>query len=197
MNPYLSVSIAMCVVVLLALVGTAYMAVFFNRRAKADLTVALEPLAQVIEGDANVEDAFVSGKYLGHLAEGRVAQLPGGMGRVFNSLVIDGAGGGKWTWTISRAKEPGETDTLDFDGPDGLEGTLAKRLRPGIAILAAEESLSGGWFKVEYDPSPGHVRLTRPMKTRRDIPDASMFQSYLAHLVALADSNRAVQYRAE
>jgi hypothetical protein len=187
----------MCVVVLLALVGTAYMAVFFNRRAKADLTVALEPLAQVVEGEANVEDAYVTGKYRGHLAEGRVAQLPGGMGRVFNSLVIDGAGGGKWMWTISRAKEPGETDTLDFEGTDGPEGTLALRLRPGIEAIAAENSLAGGWFKVEYDPAPGHVRLTRPMKTRRDIPDARTFQSYLTHLVELADANRAVQYRAE
>ena len=63
MNPYLSVSIAMCVIVLLALVGTAYMAVFFNRRAKSDLEAALQPLGEVIGGEANVEEAIVSGRY--------------------------------------------------------------------------------------------------------------------------------------
>jgi hypothetical protein len=185
----------MCVVVLLALIGTAYMAVFFNRRAKADLTMALQPLAEVVDGEANVEEAFVSGRFLGHLAEGRVAQLPGGMGRVFHSLVIDGAGGSKWLWTISRAKEPAESDDLDFDGPDGPEGTLASQLRPAVTELANLASLAGSWFRVEYDPSPGHIRLTRPMKTRRDIPDAGMFRTYLEHLVAIADTNRAVQYR--
>jgi hypothetical protein len=189
-NPYVSVSIAMCLVVILALVGTAYMAVFFNRRAKSDLAAALQPLADAIDGEADVDEAHVKGRILGHLAEGRVAQLPGGMGRVFHSSVIDGAGGSKWTWTVSRSKEPGGPDEYDFDGPPG---ELTVRLRPLVQELAGEKSLAGGWFRVEYDPGPGHVRLTKPMHTRRDLPAAGDFGSYLQRLVAIADENRGVQ----
>lgn len=185
----------MCVVVLLALIGTAYMAVFFNRRAKADLTVALQPLAETVNGEANIDDAYVTGRTLGHLAEGRVAQMPGGMGRVFHSLVIDGAGGDRWLWTISRAKDATETDQFDFEGPGGPDGDLAGMLRPKVVELAAQGSLLGAWFKVEYDPAAGHVRLTKPMKTRRDIPDAGAFRGYLEALVVLADINRTAQYR--
>jgi hypothetical protein len=181
----------MCVIVLLALVGTAYMAVFFNRRAKSDLQAALQPLSEVIEGETNLEEAVVNGRYAGHLAEGRVAQLSGGMGRVFHTSVIDGAGGGKWTWTVSRSKEPGGSDTHDFEGP---EGELKPRLLPLVEVVASEPSLAGGWFRVEYDPGPGHVRLTKSMRTRRDLPDAMAFRNYLERLVTIADENRAVQH---
>ncbi len=194
MNPYLSVSIAMCVIVLLALTGTAYMAVFFNRRAKADLEAALRPLSELIEGEANVEEAFVKGKYSGHLAEGRVAQLSGGMGRVFQSSVIDGAGGARWVWTVSRSKESGGADTHDFEGP---AGKLEARLLPLIQDVGSEQSLAGGWFRVEYDPGPGHIRLTRSMRTRRDLPDTEAFRGYLDRLVAIADENRTVQRAAD
>lgn len=181
----------MCVIVLLALVGTAYMAVFFNRRAKADLQAALQPLSEVIEGEADVEEAVVKGRYAGHLAEGRVAQLSGGMGRVFHTLVIDGAGGSKWTLTVSRSKEPGGPDTFDFDG---AEGDLKTAVLPPVQAMAdSEPSLAGGWFRIEYDPEPGHVRLTKSMRTRRDLPDANAFRNYLERLVVVADQNRAVQ----
>jgi hypothetical protein len=193
-NPYLAFAIAMCVIVLLALAGTAYMAVFFNRRAKADLEAALRPLGEVIDGDVNVEEAFVKGRYAGHLTEGRVAQLAGGMGRVFHTSVIDGAGGSKWEWTVSRSKEPGGPDSHDFEGP---EGELKGGLLPLVQAVAGERSLAGGWFRVEYDPGPGHVRLTRSMRTRRDLPDATAFRNYLDRLVAIADENRAVQHPAD
>lgn len=191
MNPYVSVSLAMCVIVILALTATAYMAVFFNRRAKADLEAALVPLATAIDGAANVEDAVVNGRVAGHLAEGRVAQLAGGMGRVFHASVIDGAGGARWIWTVSRAKEPGDLDSYDFEGPPG---ELKGRLLPAVESLARERSVAGAWLKVEYDPAPGHVRLTRPMRTRRDLPDAEAFRTYLERLVAIADENRAVPH---
>lgn len=190
MNPYLSVSIAMCVIVLLALVGTAYMAVFFNRRAKADLLAALTPLSEVIDGETNVEEAVVKGRFSGHIAEGRVAQLAGGMGRVFHTAVIDGAGGSTWMWTVSRSKEPEGPDRFDYEGP---ESDLKELLLPAVQVAAAEPSLAGGWFRVEYDPGPGHVRLTKSMRTRRDLPDAQAFRRYLERLVAIADENRAVQ----
>ncbi len=56
MNPYVSFSIAMCLVVLLSLGATAYLAVMFNRRGKVDLGEALAPLAELIEGEVDLED---------------------------------------------------------------------------------------------------------------------------------------------
>ena len=44
MNPYLSFGLAMCGVTAISLFFTAYLAVHFNRRAKADLQAALTPL---------------------------------------------------------------------------------------------------------------------------------------------------------
>ena len=62
MNPYLSFSIAMCAVVIIALAGTAYLAAYFNRRSKNDMQAALEPLAQVIDGEIDVEEGLVKGR---------------------------------------------------------------------------------------------------------------------------------------
>jgi hypothetical protein len=149
-------------------------------------------MTDVVDGLANVEEAAVNGRFAGHLAEGRVAHVAGGMGRVFQVSVIDGAGGGKWLWTVSRAKEPGESDRYDYEGPPG---ELRARLQPPIVSLAAERVLAGTWLKIEYDPGPGYVRLTKPMRTRRDLPDADAFRTYLEKLVAIADENRAVQHR--
>jgi hypothetical protein len=191
-NPYVSATIAMCVIVAIALAATAYMAVYFNRRAKADLAAALEPLRQVVAGEAMLDDAVVTGRFTGHIAEGKVAQLPGGMGRVFHSLVIDGAGGEKWSWTVSRSKQSGGPDDFAFEGPPGQ---LPNLLRPLIQRLAADRTLAGAWMRVEYDPGPGYVRLTKPMRTRRDLPGEGAFRRYLEELVAIADANRAVQYR--
>jgi hypothetical protein len=189
-NPYVSASLAMCVIVIIALAATAYMAVFFNRRAKADLAAALLPMREVVAGSANVEEASVDGRYAGHLAEGRVAQLAGGMGRVFYASIIDGAGGERWVWTVSRARQAGEADTFDYEGP---HDELQTKLLPAVASLARESSLVGSWLKVEYDPAPGYIRLTRPMRTRRDMPLETSFRSYLESLVSIAATNRAVQ----
>ena len=48
MNPYLSFAIAMCAVVIIALAGTAYLSVYFNRRAKGDMERALQRSLAVI-----------------------------------------------------------------------------------------------------------------------------------------------------
>jgi hypothetical protein len=190
-NPYVSVGLVMCLISIIALAATSYMAVFFNRRAKADLAAALEPLTVVVDGSANIEEAVVTGRYNVHIAEGRVAQMPGGMGRVFNASVVDGAGGEKWTWTISRSKEPGGPSSYDFEGPDER---LEAQLQGPVHDLAADNTLADAWFKIDYDPAAGTIRLTRPMKTRRDIPEAEPFRRYLTSLVQIADANRAVQY---
>jgi hypothetical protein len=191
-NPYVAFGLVMCGITILALIGTAYMAVFFNRRAKADLEEAFGPLSQVIHGTADVEEAVVSGKYGGHIAEGRIAVLPGGMGRVFHVSVVDGAGGVPWTWTVSRSKEPGGPDSFDLEG--GNE-ELRTALLPAIQKMAVDRTLVEAWFKVDYQPESGLVRLARPMKTRRDLPTAESFTGYLDDLVVVAASNRAVQYR--
>src|SRR5215218_789343 len=107
MNPYLSFSIAMCAVVLIALAGTAYLAAYFNRRSKNDMAAALQPLADVIDGEMDVEDGQISGRYQGQLAEGKVATMPGGMSRIFLTSIVEGAGGQPWEWTLTRSKEPG------------------------------------------------------------------------------------------
>ncbi|HEY8447717.1 MAG TPA: hypothetical protein VIL01_11495 [Thermomicrobiales bacterium] len=191
MNPYVSFGLAMCVIVLISLAATAYMAVYFNRRAKADMAAALAPLAEVVGGEADVEEARVSGRFAGHIAEGRVRQTAGGMGRVFQAFVIDGAGGSRWTWTMSRSKDPGGPDSPVFEG---ASPELQARLEGDLKALAAHPTLAHAWLKVEYDPAPGHILLTRPMRTRRDLPSASAFSDYLKALVAIADGNRAVQH---
>lgn len=190
MNPYLSFGIAMCGVVLIALAGTAYMAVYFNRRAKKDLAAALQPLADAIGGEADLEEAVVSGRFDGHLAEGKIVVLPGGMGRVFSIGLVDGAGGSPWTWTLSRSREPGVPPTGAFEPHPG---EIATAIEPALQPLVEDPSLANGWFRVAYDPGAGQVVLTRPMKTRRDLPDGEMFQHFLDELKRIADQNRAIQ----
>ncbi len=190
MSPYVTFGLAMCAICLIALAGTSYLAYYFNRKAKEDLERALSPLAGVLEGAADVEEATVSGRYRGHLSSAQVSMLPGGMGRVFQIRLIDGAGGQKWSWTLSRSREPGGEPTESFEHqPEGLEPAL----RSTLDALIGDPSLAEGWFRLEYDPAPGHVQLTRPMHNRRDIPGVDTFSRFLDDLYDLADANRRVQ----
>ena len=61
MNPYVSFALAMCAIVFLALFATSYMAVYFNRRAKADLLSALTPLALELNGQVEIDEATAAG----------------------------------------------------------------------------------------------------------------------------------------
>ena len=99
MDPYLATALAMCVIVLLSLAGTAYLAAMFNRRAKADLRERLEPLAAAIDGTIDLDEAKVEGRYQGQIAIGRMANAPGGFGRLFHVELVDAAGGEKWEWS--------------------------------------------------------------------------------------------------
>ena len=83
----------MCIIVLLSLAGTAYLAVYFNRRAKDDLELRLEPIAETIDGQVNLDDARVDGRYHGQIAIARLANAPGGFGRLFHVELVDSAGG--------------------------------------------------------------------------------------------------------
>jgi hypothetical protein len=47
-----------------------------------------------------------------------------------------------------------------------------------------------GWTRVEYDPEAGHIRLTKPMMTRNDIPTPELFEQQLNTLVEIANFNR-------
>lgn len=190
MNPYLSFSIAMCAVVLIALAGTAYLAAYFNRRSKADMEAALQPLADVIDGEMEVEDGQIKGRYQGQLAEGRVATMPGGMSRVFLTTLVEPAGGRPWSWTLTRSKEPGGPDESRF--AEEIIG-VTDRLEPVLVPLKDDPDLAGIWFRVEYDPLSGILKMTRPMRVRRDIPGADAFQRFLEALVAAANENRSVQ----
>ncbi len=190
MNPYLSFSIAMCAVVIIALAGTAYLAAYFNRRSKNDMRAALEPLAQVIDGEIDVEEGLVKGRFDGQLAEGQVSTMPGGMSRIFLVTIVEGAGGKPWEWTLTRSKEPGGPDESRFK--EDIPG-VTDRIEPLLMPLKDDPDMAGIWFRVEYDPKSGVIKLTRPMRVRRDIPGPEPFRRYLERLIEVASENRASQ----
>ncbi len=190
MNPYLSFSIAMCAVVIVALAGTAYLAAYFNKRSKKDMEAALQPLADVIDGEMVVEDGHISGRYEGQLAEGKVATMPGGMSRIFLTSIVEGAGGEPWEWTLTRSKEPGGPDESRF--ASDLPG-VTDRIEPILISLKDDPDLDGIWFRIDYDPKSGILKMTRPMRVRRDIPGAAAYQRFLDVLIAAAAENRAAQ----
>jgi hypothetical protein len=189
-NPYVSFGIAMCLVVGIALFFTAYLAVVFNRRAKRDLEATLTPLAELLGGGVDLEEATAAGRFGGHIATGRAANAPDGPGKVFYAALIDAAGGAAWTYTIRRPKDAAAPIETKFEGPTGplgerLHALADGKLRPLMTVP--------GWLRLEYDPAPGHVRLARPMVTRRDIPAPGAFMRQLELVREIADANRAIQ----
>lgn len=192
MNPYLAFVLAMCVIVVLSLAGTAYLAVVFNRRAKADMELALAPLAEAIDGELDLDSATVSGRHAGHLVLGRIANAPGGIGRLFHTDVIDAAGGTGWEWSSLPGRDAARPSVRTFDSADpNLE------LRLGLDWPAAAEGAvhdaARDRFGFLYEPGAGHIRLARAMRTRRDIPDAATFLRQLDVLAAIARANRVAQ----
>ena len=189
MNPYVATALAMCLIVVLSLVGTGYLAAHFNRKAKVDLRLKLEPLAAAIEGELELEEATVSGRYRGQLSEGRMANATDGPGRVFFTRVVDAAGGVKWRWTVSAPKLVTDPREISFECAD--DGVRA-RLDAGLAPLLQPLIDMPGWTRVEYDPEAGTVRLTKPMRTRHDIPEPERFVAQLDALIAIGEFNRQV-----
>jgi hypothetical protein len=190
-NPYLATAIAMCVIVLLSLAGTAYLAAALNRRAKSDLQARLEPLAAAIDGAADVEEARVEGRFRGQIAIGRVANAPGGFGRLFHVELVDSAGGLPWEWSsLPDKKGPGLTRT--FEGDLGVK----ERLLAGIDFEDAATVVPDNRaqrFGFLYDPAAGMIRLTREMRTRLDIPDAETFIHQIETLQRIGEVNRHAQ----
>jgi len=191
-NPYLAAGLAMCAISIIALALTAYLAVIFNRRAKADLERAFTPLAAVVDGEVDLDEATISGRYAGHIAEARMLTSLTNPGRTFQTSIIDGAGGSKWLWSFSRPRKAGDEPETHFESQDAsLENAFLPEIDP---LLLPIKELSA-WTTVEYDPGPGHIRLTRPMRTRRELPSPAQFRADLDALVAVAGLNREVQYK--
>ncbi len=186
MNPYVAVTLAMCGVIFLALAATAYMAVYFTRKAKADLQQALTPLAAVLDGKSDVEEAQVEGRFAGKLAYGRMAHAEGGPVRVFQTELIDAAGGEKWLYVAYPVR--GTTEFRPQGSPMFQELEALRR-----ADLAVALAVTSDWFKLDYSPEGGYVRLTTPMSSRKDIPTEDVFRRQLVLLDKLSDENRAMQ----
>lgn len=190
MDPYLATAIAMCGIVLFSLAGTAWLAAMFNRRAKADLQQRLEPLAAAIDGEADLEEARVEGRYQGQIAIGRMANAPGGFGRLFHVELVDAAGGEGWEWSsLPQKKLPDPVRT--FEGDPALQERLGIDFAAEAAAVVPEDRTQR--FGFIYDPAAGMIRLTRDMRTRLDIPDAESFTRQLAALHRLGEANRQAQ----
>jgi len=189
MNPYLATAIAMCAIVVLSLAGTAYLAAVMNRRAKEDLLARLEPLAAVIDGAADIDEARVEGRYGGQIAIGRVANAPGGFGRLFHVELVDAAGGQGWEWSsLPEKKRPDPIRT--FEGDAVLRDRLGVDFEEVATVVPDDRAQRFGFL---YDPEAGMVRLTREMRTRLDIPNAETFRAQLETLRLLGEANRRAQ----
>jgi hypothetical protein len=186
-NPYILTGLVMCLVLLVALAGTAYLAVFFNRRAKADLEAALSPLAELIDGTINLDEAEVTGSWSGFPVFARMANASEGPGRVFQSDVLDAAGGESWQYTSNPGKND-EPRKVEFTGSGGVREEVEPAIDNGVKAF-----LDPGYerHRVEYLPDKGVVRLVRAMRTRRDIPVPDVLRQQLDMLTEVADRNRA------
>ena len=189
MNPYLATAVAMCAIVLLSLAGTAYLAAVMNRRAKGDLRARLEPLAAVIEGTADVEEARVEGRYAGQIAIGRLANAQGGFGRLFHVELVDSVGGQKWEWSsLPDKKQPDPIRT--FEGDAAMRERLGIDFEAEAAVVPDDRAQRFGFL---YDPEAGMVRLSREMRSRLDIPDPETFRAQLETLHRIGEANRRAQ----
>ena len=186
MNPYVAVSLAMCGIIFIALVATAYMAVYFTRRARADLEMSLAPLAELLDGTADVENAEVTGRYRRKLTFGRMAHAEGGPVRVFQVEMIDAAGGEGWLFVQYPGR--GTTELRPEGSPvaSGIEALAEPDLAQRLAIRS-------DWYQLNYSPEGGYVRLSYPMATRKDIPSVDVFERQLQELDRISDRNREIQ----
>jgi hypothetical protein len=192
-NPYVMAGLAMCLVLGVALVGTAYLAVFFTRRAKADLEKLLTPLAEFLDGESNVDEATVTGTWNGTIAMARMAGAAGGTVRVWQVDLIDAAGGDAWNYVSSRPKKGQGEPVIDIvtENPV-IANHLSGFDRETIAVLQPDAT---DWVQVEYNPEGGYVRVARPMHGRNDIPAPDRLETDLRFLQRIGDENRALQER--
>lgn len=180
-------------VIIVALIGTSYLAVYFTRRAKADLEKLLTPLAEHLNGSVDLDNASVEGTWNGTIAMARMASAAAGTVRVWQVELIDAAGGEAWNYVYSRPKK-GQTDPVIDVVTENQEiaGMLSRVDRAMIDVLQPDAT---DWVQVEYNPEGGYVRTARPMHGRNDIPAPDRLESDLRFLQRIGDENRTMQER--
>lgn len=183
----------MCGVILIALIGTSYLAVYFTRRAKADLERLMTPLAGVIDGELDLDEAEVAGRYEGYLVAARMANAAAGTVRLFQLDLIDPAGGEGWNYVYSRPRKEQTVPTINFESHNvNIRESLPHLQSDHLKSLNPDAT---EWLQLEYSPGAGYVRLARPLRGRNDIPTTERFETDLHYLRTLARENRAVQER--
>lgn len=188
MDAYLLTGLAMCAVLLVSLAGTAYLAVFFNRRAKDDLAAAYAPLAKSIDGSFDIDTAEVAGTYGGYPVFARMANASEGPGRVFEVDVLDAAGGEPWQYTSNPPSKREPEGTVEFEGNEEIRQLIKPAIEAESRRFLDPDTER---FRVEYLPDEGFLRLVRAMRTRRDIPDAGTLTAGFDMLTGIAGLNRA------
>lgn len=193
MNPYLATGLAMCLVILIALIGTGYLAVYFTRRAKADVQLKLAPLAELIEGEADVEEAEVSGRWKDTIVKGRMAGAAAGTVTLWQSDLIDAAGGEDWNFVYSRPnpkkKDPAEEIEIVTEAA-GLRSWLETW---SVDDIAPVQPGATDWVQVEYSPEGGYIRVARPIQGRNGIPEPEAFSADLDFAHEVGTRNRQLQ----
>ena len=183
----------MCLVVLIALVGTGYLAVYFTRRAKADVERLLTPLAESIGGEADVEEAQVEGKWNGTLVQGRMASAAAGTVRLWQTDLIDAAAGTGWNYVYSRPNPKKKATDLDVEIITD-SGPVRKWLETwSVDDLTPIRPNGTEWVQVEYSPTAGYLRIARPMHGRNDIPTPELFAQDLMFAEKIGQENRGLQ----
>lgn len=185
MNPYVATGLAMCLVILIALVSTGYLAVYFTRRAKADLERLLVPLAESIDGEADVEEAEVKGTWNSALVMGRMASAAAGTVTIWQTDLIDSAAGVAWNLVYSRPNPKKKVPNAEIEivtDSAVLRLWLETWSVDDLAPIRPEET---DWVQVEYSPTGGYIRIARPMHGRNDIPSSDVFAQdldFAAHI---------------
>lgn len=183
----------MCSIIVIALVGTSYLAVYFTRRAKADLERVLVPLSEMINGDVDLDEAEIKGTWQGNLVMARMANAAAGTVRLFQIDMIDAAGGDGWNYVYSRPRKDHPEPEIEFiSHRPALQAELQSLEQSRLEPLQPNDR---DWLQLEYSPEAGHVRLARPMKGRNEIPAPERFQQDLDYLVTLCAENRERQER--
>lgn len=193
MNPYVTTGLVMCGVVLVALIGTSYLAVYFTRRAKADLERLMTPLAEVLDGKLDLDEAEITGSFKGHLVTARMANAAAGTVRLFQVDLVDAAGGVAWNYVYSRPRKEETVPRIEFESAQMDIRNALRQLQDDELEPLMPNAVE--WLQLEYNPNAGYVRLARPMKGRNDIPTMERLETDLHYLVELARENRSLQER--
>ena len=185
----------MCLVILIALFGTGYLAVYFTRRAKADLERLLVPLAASIDGESDIDEAEVKGKFNGTIVEGRMAGAAAGTVTLWQTDLIDAAGGAAWNFVYSRPnpkkKNPEEEIEIVTESAP-IRAWLETWTVHDLELIRPAET---DWVQVEYNPEAGRIRVARPIHGRNGIPHPEAFGFDLVFAENVGKLNRARQER--